>query len=100
MRLRARLRKIGTKAGEPEQRRGGSEPEKTGAAHAEFSGAPVDPADQAFRQVDIDPLRRIRRIHADDETGDEVASPGERDALDRRRIVLITHIGVSNRTPL
>jgi protein-L-isoaspartate(D-aspartate) O-methyltransferase len=76
VRLRARLRQIRPKAREPEQRGGGSEPEKTGAAHAEFSGAPVDPADQAFRQVDIDPLRRIRRVHADDKVGNEVAAPG------------------------
>src|SRR6202011_1427811 len=37
------------RAREPDQRRGGGEPEKAGAAHAEFRRAPIDPADQALR---------------------------------------------------
>ena len=47
---------------------------------------PVGPGDQAFRKVHINPLRRIRRINADDEISDEVAALGQRDCFDRRRL--------------
>src|SRR5882757_3306524 len=74
--LRAGLRQTLVKAREPGQRGGHGEPEKAGAAHAEFGRAPVDPADQAFRQVDVHPLRGIRRIHTDNEISEEVAAFG------------------------
>ena len=86
MHLGARLCQTFPKAGKVGQGRGDGEPEEAGAAHAEFRRAPVDPADQAFRQIDIHPLRRIRRIDADDEISEKVAAPGKGDPCDRRRL--------------
>ena len=49
-------------------------------------GVPVGAGEQAFRQIHIDPFRRIRRIDADHEISHEVAALGQRDRFDRRRL--------------
>ena len=71
---------------EPAQRRAGGKPEEARARHAQLRRAAVDPGDQAFRQVDVHPLGRVRRIDADNEVGDEVAALRHHDPLDRRRL--------------
>src|SRR2546421_7375579 len=75
--LRTRRGQNLPKARVPGQRRGGSEPEETGAAHAEFRRAPVDLPDQTFRKVDIDALGWIRRGPAPAEIGGVVHTLGQ-----------------------
>src|SRR3954447_12598107 len=73
--LRARIHDAGVrKTWTPIKRNRGGEAEEAGAAHAKLRGAPVDPRNQALRQINIHPLGRIGRIDPDDEIGDDVGA--------------------------
>src|SRR3954464_3658175 len=66
--LRARIHDAGVReAGTPIECDGGGEAKEAGAAHAKPGGAPVDPRNQAFRQINIPPFGRIGRIDPDNE---------------------------------